>query len=42
MAEAPPADACENGQAFIRAHYDRRLLATRVEELLLSLRSAAR
>lgn len=42
MADNPPADAAERGEAFIRAHYDRRTLATRVEELLTSLLSAAR
>jgi glycosyltransferase involved in cell wall biosynthesis len=42
MADDPPADATERGEAFIRAHYDRRTLATRVEELLASLLSGSR
>ena len=42
MADDPPADASERGEAFIRAHYDRRTLATRVEDLLSSLLSDAR
>lgn len=38
MADDPPADAAERGRAFIEANYDRRTLATAVEELLASLR----
>jgi glycosyltransferase involved in cell wall biosynthesis len=39
MADDPPADAEANGDRFIRAHYDRRKLAEKVEQLLGSLRS---
>ncbi len=42
MADDPPEGAAERGEAFIRAHYDRRTLAGAVEDLLLSLRSASR
>ena len=42
MADDPPTDATEKGEAFLRAHYDRRTLASRVEELLTSLLSAPR
>lgn len=38
MADAPPEDAAARGRAFIEANYDRRTLATAVEELLASLR----
>lgn len=39
MADDPPGEAAERGQAFIRANYDRRTLARAVEVLLVSLRS---
>jgi len=41
MADEPPADAAENGDRFIRAHYDRRKLAQKIEQLLESLRSGS-
>lgn len=42
LTDDPPGDAAERGEAFIRAHYDRRKLATQVEELLVSLRDRRR
>lgn len=38
MADDPPEDAAERGEAFIRENYDRRALAIVVEKLLLDLR----
>lgn len=37
MADRPPSDAAERGRAFIREHYDRRRLATRIEDTLTDL-----
>lgn len=42
MADNPPADAAERGEAFIRANYDRRTLANSVEDLLTTLQSPGR
>lgn len=42
MADAPPVGTGERGRAYIRAHYDRRALVGRVEELLRGLASAGR
>jgi hypothetical protein len=42
MADAPPTDAAERGERFIRENYDRRAMAATVEELLSSLVSRRR
>lgn len=42
MVDEPVVGAAERGEAFIRTHYDRRALATQVEELLSDLSAGTR